>query len=626
MKSIFRSKLIFWASGAAFILLNTLMTEQIAFSAVLMIVLGICVRFLDLKKLNSTGLSGRIGALGAVILAMFSWRYHSLMGNSSKMVAVCGRLGLPVSVTVAAIAIVLALLSYVFVVDILVFLCSGRGEGGYGKTTGSVRVSRKEAALLLLIAAAAIFLCSTSSPLYPFNDWVDADCFMTVGRSILYGKIPYKDLYEQKGPVLYLMHAAAALVSEDTFLGVFIMEILAAFLTLFLIFRTARLLDPAVGLPFILISAAVCYSDACFCQGDSAEELCMPVMAWLIYLTVKMETGGTLPDKRSSYVTGLAFAYVFWIKYTLIGGFAGFLLLSTVHVVRKKEWKRYVVDILKWAAGLATVSVPLLAWFLQNGALPDLFSAYFVNNLTSYADLAPSTFLPVSMLRNLGMGLKSMIETASLLLLLVVLTFFYIAKNGQRKIFFSLMAIVILTFVSVYIGGRRYLYYPLILYPAAMLGLKEIVDRVRDKLIRGWDKKAGVWPYVGIAICAVAFCLLRSNNSYLIRYSKGDLPQYKFAALIGEDATLLNYGFLDGGFYIVSGIVPDCRYFCRLNIGLDEMTETQDGYVRDGKGDYIVTRDEELTAERYRCISEETFSFEGVDHLYRLYKKQEEGI
>ena len=104
------------------------------------------------------------------------------------------------------------------------------------------------------------------------------------------------------------------------------------------------------------------------------------------------------------------------------------------------------------------------------------------------------------------------------------------------------------------------------------------------------------------------------------------MPQYKFAALIGEDATLLNYGFLDGGFYIVSGIVPDCRYFCRLNIDLDEMMEVQDGYVRDGKGSLIVTRDEELDAERYRCISEESFYFEGLDHIYRLYRKQEEGI
>ena len=625
MKSIFSSKIIFWASGVAFLLLNALMAEQLLLSAVLAAALGIAVCFVDLKNLGVTGVSGRTGAVGAVILAMFAWRYHSSMVNSGKVAAICDRMGFPVSAAVAIIAIALSLLSFVFVVDILVLLCDDPGEGK-PKSTGSVRVSRKEAALLLLIAAVTIFLCSKSSPLYPFNDWVDADCFMTVGRSILYGKMPYRDLYEQKGPVLYLMHAAAALVSEDTFIGVFAMEILAAFLTLFLVFRTARLLDPAAGISFILLSAAVCYSDACFCHGDSAEELCMPVMAWLIYITVKMETGGTLPDRLPSYVTGLAFAYAFWIKYTLAGGFAGFLLVSAVHAVRKKELKKYAVDILMWAAGLMTVSIPLLAWFWKSGALPDLFSAYFVNNLTSYSDLGSDTFLLGSMVRNLAFGLIYMIETDIHALLLIVLTLYYLVKAGQRKIAFSYMPMVLFAFVSVYIGGQRYLYYSLILYPFAMLGIKDIVHIVQVKLLQDQVRRSGVFSYIGIAVCFVSFCLLRSSNSYLIRYSKEDMPQYKFAALIGEDATLLNYGFLDGGFYIVSGIVPDCRYFCRLNIDLDEMMEVQDGYVRDGKGSLIVTRDEELDAERYRCISEESFYFEGLDHIYRLYRKQEEGI
>ena len=81
--------------------------------------------------------------------------------------------------------------------------------------------------LLLGMLLSALFLgiCSKSSPLYPLNDWVDVHCFFTVGRGILEGIVPYRDLYEQKGPVLYFLYALAAIVSDSSFWGVFLLEV-----------------------------------------------------------------------------------------------------------------------------------------------------------------------------------------------------------------------------------------------------------------------------------------------------------------------------------------------------------------------------------------------------------------
>ena len=58
-----------------------------------------------------------------------------------------------------------------------------------------------------LTAALVLLFCSKSSPLYPMNDWVDVQCFMTLGKGMLNGLVPYVDLYEQKGPVLYFSYA-----------------------------------------------------------------------------------------------------------------------------------------------------------------------------------------------------------------------------------------------------------------------------------------------------------------------------------------------------------------------------------------------------------------------------------
>ena len=75
-------------------------------------------------------------------------------------------------------------------------------------------LNREEKRLVFCCAVAAVSVCSLSSPLYAFNTWVDANCFMTVGKSMLYGLVPYRDLYEQKGPLLYALYALCYLVSH----------------------------------------------------------------------------------------------------------------------------------------------------------------------------------------------------------------------------------------------------------------------------------------------------------------------------------------------------------------------------------------------------------------------------
>ena len=62
---------------------------------------------------------------------------------------------------------------------------------------------KKPKVLLILFCFCLSFvilsLTSKCSFLYPFNDWVDANAFFTVGKSMMRGIVPYKDLFEQKG-------------------------------------------------------------------------------------------------------------------------------------------------------------------------------------------------------------------------------------------------------------------------------------------------------------------------------------------------------------------------------------------------------------------------------------------
>ena len=55
-------------------------------------------------------------------------------------------------------------------------------------------------AILLVASIFTLLICSKNSPLYPYNDWVDGNAFFTMGKGMFNGKVPYKDLFEQKKP------------------------------------------------------------------------------------------------------------------------------------------------------------------------------------------------------------------------------------------------------------------------------------------------------------------------------------------------------------------------------------------------------------------------------------------
>ena len=122
----------------------------------------------------------------------------------------------------------------------------------------------RRGALCLLAAALLLLFCSQCSPLYPLNIWGDANCLLTVGRVMRAGGVLYRDIYEQKGPTLYLIHALAACLSDSGFVGVYVMEVLslaAALYSACLLLRR-RLSEPLALAGAVLLGACMLVSPA----------------------------------------------------------------------------------------------------------------------------------------------------------------------------------------------------------------------------------------------------------------------------------------------------------------------------------------------------------------------------
>lgn len=141
--------------------------------------------------------------------------------------------------------------------------------------------------------------------------------------------------------------------------------------------------------------------------------------------------------------------------------------------------------------------------------------------------------------------------------------------------------------------------------------------------------KYGISLYM--LICILLTCKNSSNFEFR-KTKKEDLVQYQFAEIINQkpDATLLNYGFLDGGFYTVTGIVPDFKYFHKPNIEYEkypEIMDEQNRYLREKTVDFVVIRVlKEEDSLQIPCLYEnytrlQTKYVEGVNCYYMLFEK-----
>ena len=94
-----------------------------------------------------------------------------------------------------------------------------------------IKYNRKEI-LFLIFSFLLILVFSKSSPLYAFNDSGDINTYMIIGKGIKNGYMPYRDLFDHKGPVFLFLFGLINLISETSFVGVFIMEVITCYVSI----------------------------------------------------------------------------------------------------------------------------------------------------------------------------------------------------------------------------------------------------------------------------------------------------------------------------------------------------------------------------------------------------------
>lgn len=481
-----------------------------------------------------------------------------------------------------------------------------------------------------------LWIGTKSSPLYPMNDWVDANAFFTMGKGLMNGLVPFKDLFEQKGPILYFIYGIGYLISNKTFLGIYLIEGISFGISLWYFYKILELYKKERGFyisaPFLL---AIILTMPAFTHGGGCEEILLPCFFASFYHFLYLINDKTYlnSDLKIYYYEGLLVGIVLWTKFILLGFWIGWVIFIGIVLLISKQYKKILSIIVFYLLGIITITIPILFYFFIVGGLADLINIYFYLNIFLYP--ASGNLVPIAdrikilidifcenMNTNSIYMFTLIIGGISLLRDKVVVKKWF--KIGIFVLFFS-------TFFFNYIGLISHLYYFFVMSPFVILfGI--FVAKLCDHISIPSE-------YLVIIVIPVLwiFVYLFSPNTYFIGTKKEELAQYQFADIMNkeENPTLLYYGDIDGGFYTIADILPTEKYFEKVNIEYEffpDNIDAQNLAIKEKRAEFVIVRIKEernpyftgipYLNQNYEIIKVVPQVFERCNFKYILFKKR----
>ncbi len=319
--------------------------------------------------------------------------------------------------------------------------------------------------LFILSLLFLAFFSFSVSIINPYLFHYDSAYFQSVGKLWLSGTVPYRDFFDNKGPLLFLINAVAYIFP---------------FPRLFLLLLEALLLSVALYLMFIMIKmrsgnraawASVLFFFLTYAYlingGNSTEDYSLVFLLLVMipeFIWITEESHGEHPVKLA-FFDGIVTGLILMIVAKNVLPLAVLIIIIGVILIREKRWENIAKNLFAGVLGIAAVLNPFWLYFFSNSAGGDLIRSVFLYNI-GYAASTGGSLLSLSV--------------RDLLLLLPEIAAFYTAvvlTVKKKYIAAAGLGFTALATAFLCISGSRYKHYyilGLVMIPMIFLLWKEV--------------------------------------------------------------------------------------------------------------------------------------------------------
>lgn len=482
-------------------------------------------------------------------------------------------------------------------------------------------------AICLILSAVFFLLFGFNSPIYTFNSDSDYHWFLTMGNSLKNGKIPYRDLFEQKGPIVYFVYAFCCLFPNPG-IAVFFLEIFCMSLFFFFAYRIChKYLNNFYSLLALPILAFTIFT--CWCRmrsGAAVEEFMLPIYAYFLLCWLEF-----LQEKRAwtwirSLCLGLCFGVMLWVKYTLFYFMLTPMIIWLILSLRRRQIKTLILNALWMIAGLLIITAPILIFYALHHALDDLIYCYFYINLTAYGTTSPLVILA-------SFGLFFTIGPALLVLIIYGIIRFSVQYWHERTGWLVLTAFLVNLGLLVY-SSKMISYYYGELIPYAIFGVIYILKWLSSKISTKYCKHL---TYIIVVTALIVLCIPFSIITYEWGRNKNEYIPLVVADIIHDyeannhtEATLFYYKIGDFGFYNAADIIPNNYFFANNVIDEErfpEMYSQIQECITNQTSDFVITnlstwnnpKEHALLSQYYEIYKSENNETPTSFHYHRVH-------
>ncbi|MFC4760733.1 hypothetical protein [Fructobacillus durionis] len=469
--------------------------------------------------------------------------------------------------------------------------------------------------IIILASLAAL----GSSPFYLTNPWDDSNAMLTMGRSFLHGILPFKDAVDQRGPFLYFIFAIAALIKNNSFLGVYIVELINILVVYYFTYRIVKIMTPdGSKQPWIaIIGPIVLFGTSAFYLGGAPEEFAFTSVLYLLFTIVRSNYDLLRIQTKQLAFIGLNFGFVFWNKYSMIGPFIVFFILLTFYSVKKISLKDYFLKlVLPIFIGFSLVSAIILFFFVLSNGLNDLIQVYFVQNMAYGNTPSPFLFRYIASIAYIA----AIVGMHTYVLIILAIGWFLGIKNSQN--IFPEIIIFIGSILIMAIPRQYTDYYNLIWLPLLVFALIRIVNSLLNSKVETLHFNNKNRFFAVLATVLVVFLPFVNNTQLGRLIVKGTdkaadygnrNSQELFAKIMLQKTnsakpSLVMLNSLDDGFFLATQSLPTTRFWHKLNMTPKQMPEMYADFnetLSKQKVQFVVIRLKERPATSVKLLKEQ---------------------
>lgn len=234
---------------------------------------------------------------------------------------------------------------------------------------------------LVLLGILALEVLVPVSPYYQPVPRRDSGVFLYVGQHILEGQVPYRDMWDHKGPVIYYLNALGIFLANGSRWGVFTLEVVSLCIAVSLCYLS---LKTAFGWMPALFGTAIWVNELpkVLNGGNLVEEYSLPLQFGGLYLFILFGK-----DRKNNnlllFLIGVCFALSFFLRPNNIGIFIAIILTILGQVLFSKgDYGKLLQQLKHIVLGSFCIVLIVIGYFASQKALGQFGQAVFLYNFS----------------------------------------------------------------------------------------------------------------------------------------------------------------------------------------------------------------------------------------------------